>query len=115
MHDDRYSHLFAEDPEIADHRYVLQDRYLELTRISLPAKGLSSGWSIRDDHCFMRIILDQLFQDCWYNHLDRRLVAYKQLTNPQLKSAIELAHSILQHGDEVLESWNRQSLEWRQK
>ena len=26
---------------------------------------------VRFNHCFARIILDWLFQDVWYNHLDK--------------------------------------------
>lgn len=55
------------------HRYELQDRYLELTRVELPAEARRRDWVVIEDHCFMRIILDRLFGDCWYNHLDRRL------------------------------------------
>ena len=63
----------------------------------------------------MRVILDQLFQDCWYNHLDRRLTAYKQLNDEQLRRAIGLG-TMIAAGDVVaLENWNRESLHWRQK
>jgi predicted 2-oxoglutarate/Fe(II)-dependent dioxygenase YbiX len=115
MHADRYANLFSDDPDLDCHRYVLQDQYLELTRVKLPAVAKAAGWTITEDHCFMRIILDQLFDDCWYNHLDKRLVAYKQLSEDQLKVAIELAHSILDRGEVLLEIWNRQSLAWRNK
>ena len=63
----------------------------------------------------MRVILDQLFQDCWYHHLDRRLTAYKQLNDEQLRRAIFLG-TMIERGDVVaLEKWNRESLRWRQK
>lgn len=99
MHNERYSDLFAGDPETENHRYVLQDKYIELTRFTLPAKARSSEWSLTEDHCFMRVILDQLFQGCWYDHLDRRLVAYKQLNERQLQIAIELGEAILGQGE----------------
>ena len=115
MHADRYHDLFADDSELADHRYVLQDRYLELTREVLPERARAARWVIKNDHCFMRVILDQLFNDCWYNHLDTRLVAYKQLTVPQLKRAIAMAERIESEGDVVLRKWNSESLAWRNK
>ena len=98
---------------VAPHRYELQDRYLELTRTLLPAEGRKRGWVVTEDHCFMRIILDRLFGDCWYSHLDRRLTAYKQLNNDQLTRCIVMAEQILSGDTASLEAWNRDSLRWR--
>ena len=95
------------------HRYELQDLYLKLTREVLPAVARLKGWTLKEDHCFMRVILDQLFQDCWYNHLDRRLTAYKQLNDKQLVQAIQLATVIRSREFDTLEKWNRESLAWR--
>lgn len=112
---ERYGELQGGGSVDGLHRYELQDRYLELTRHSLPAIARLKGWSLKEDHCFMRVILDQLFQDCWYNHLDRRLRAYKQLNEAQLRRAIYLG-KIIESGDVVtLERWNRESLHWRKK
>ena len=73
------------------------------------------GWALNEDHCFMRVILDQLFQDCWYNHLDCRLTAYKQLNDQQIRGAISLA-TVVERGDfDTLDQWNRESLRWRQQ
>lgn len=96
-------------------RYLLQDRYLELTRGELPAAAARGYWCVRDDHCFMRILLDHLFQDCWYKHLDRRLKAYKQLNTDQLQQAITLGERILTEGNELLADLNAQSLAWRRR
>ena len=63
----------------------------------------------------MRIILDQLFGGCWYDHLDRRLVAFKQLNDEQLTRAIEMAKRLLAGDPELLRRWNRGSLAWRGK
>lgn len=115
MHSDRFSELFSGDPETEGHRYVLQDKYIELTKVTLPAKARAGGWSLTEDHCFMRVILDQLFEGCWYDHLDRRLVAYKQLNERQLQIAIGLGEAILDQGESLLNVWNRQSLAWRNK
>lgn len=110
---DRYSELFAYDPEFQDDRMVLQDQYIELLRVTLPAIARRKGWLLTEDHCFMRVVLDQLFQDCWYNHLDKRLRAYRQLNVEQLKRAIAMGNAIRDRGEELLEKWNRQSLAWR--
>ena len=63
----------------------------------------------------MRIILDRLFGDCWYNHLDRRLSAYKQLNDEQLRECISMAGQLLGGDTEALVPWNRDSLRWRGK
>lgn len=106
------------DEEITDerpHRYELQDRYIELTRTLLPARARIGKWIVQEDHCFMRIILDQLFEGCWYDHLDRRLVAYKQLTDEQLTRAIAIAEQLMVGDAELLRRLNNASLEWRGK
>ncbi len=97
------------------HRYELQDRYLELTRTELPAKARLGGWIVTEDHCFMRILLDQLFQGCWYDHLDRRLTAYKQLNETQLTEVIAMAEKLLAGDTKTLARWNTESLRWRGK
>lgn len=102
-----------DEPEAAPHRYELQDRYIKLTRTELPAEARRNRWVVTEDHCFMRIILDRLFGDCWYNHLDRRLTAYKQLNNDQLTRCIAMAEQILGGDTKALQAWNQDSLRWR--
>ena len=94
-------------------RYVLQDRYLELTRELLPREARRNHWVVSNDHCFMRILLDHACGGCWYDHLDTRLRAYKQLTNEQLRLVIELAERMLAEGEATVTALNRQSLRWR--
>ncbi|MEO1584899.1 MAG: hypothetical protein AAFR96_10065 [Planctomycetota bacterium] len=97
-------------------RYDLQERYLDLVRSELPHRARSDSdgpWPITEDHCFMRIVLDALFGGCWYDHIDRRLTAYKQLNNEQLLRAIEIAESMLREGPALAERLNEQSLRWR--
>ncbi len=43
---------------------------------------------VRFNHCFNRIILDWLYKDCWYNHLDKNNTAISQLNDQQLNKAI---------------------------
>lgn len=107
--------MSVEEELSALHRYELQDRYLELTRVELPAEARRQGWVVTEDHCFMRIILDRLFGDCWYNHLDRRLTAYKQLGDEQLRQCIAMARQLLAGDTDALVQWNRDSLQWRGK
>ncbi len=104
-----------EEEVSGDDVYLLQERYLELTRVILPAEAKRRGWILQEDHCFMRVILDHLFSDCWYQHLDRRLKAYKQLNEQQLRTAITMAEAILKEGQPLLKEMNRRSLLWRGK
>ncbi|WP_186776554.1 hypothetical protein [Rubripirellula reticaptiva] len=61
--DRRQSSRISTEDAIGDlHRYELQDRYLELTRMELPAQARLGGWIVKYDHCVMRIIYDQWFQ-----------------------------------------------------
>ncbi len=96
-------------------RYDLQQRYLDLTQVELPAAARERRWPIRHDHCFMRIILDHLFEGCWYDHLDRRLVAYKQLNQAQLERAVALGEAMLNADAEAVQAMNVRSLQWRGK
>ena len=97
-------------------RYDLQARYLELTREALPLRAKQErGLPIRFDHCFMRIVLDHVFEDSWYRHLDRRLRAYKQLTDQQLCRAVQLAEHLLEAPVEEVKRMDNASLMWRGK
>ncbi|MBB6430961.1 hypothetical protein [Algisphaera agarilytica] len=96
-------------------RYDLQDRYLDLTRVILPSLGRTRGWVIKEDHCFMRIVLDHVFADCWYNHVDKRLRAYKQLNDTQLAQAVAIAEQMTKADSATIDAMNSQSLEWRNK
>lgn len=107
--------MSASEESGTQHRYELQDRYLKLTRVELPAEARKRGWVVAEDHCFMRIILDRLFGDCWYEHLDRRLTAYKQLGDEQLRECIAMAEQLLDGDNDALVQWNRDSLRWRGK
>ena len=62
----------------------LRRRYRELISNVLPAE---IDRPIRFDHCFARVVLDWLFEDVWYGHVDRP--AYANLTADQLRRCID--------------------------
>lgn len=94
----------------------LRNQYLELTNHVLPNLAVSRNFSVRYNHCFQRIILDNLFGCCWYEVLERkREPAYKQLTAEQLQQAIALANNIITQPDSYLQQLNENSLNWRKK
>ncbi len=101
--------------ENAEAREPLQQRYLTLTREALPSRARAEGWVVHFDHCFMRILLDHLFEDEWYGHLSRKEAAYKQLSVEQLREAVDMGEEILARGDSYLRALNTQSLRWRGK
>jgi hypothetical protein len=94
----------------------LRNRYLELTNQVLPNLAQQRKFSVRFNHCFQRIILDNLYDRCWYEVLDRQgEPAYKQLSEEQLEKAITIAESIITQPDEYLQKLNQNSLRWRGK
>ncbi len=93
----------------------LRNQYLDLTHRVLPDLAQQRRFPVRFNHCFQRIVLDNLFNDCWYDVLNRREPAYKQLTEQQLEGAIALAEEIVNQPDDYLDQLNQNSLRWRRK
>lgn len=94
----------------------LRNQYLELTNQTLPQLAQERQFPVRFNHCFQRIILDNLFGCCWYEVLERKQKpAYKQLSEAQLEQAIALAQQIIEQPDTYLKQMNQNSLFWRSK
>ena len=93
----------------------LRNRYLDLTNRVLPDLAQQRRFPVRFNHCFQRIVLDNLFNGCWYDMLNRRESAYRQLTEQQLEGAIALAEAMVNQPDDYLEQLNQNSLRWRRK
>ncbi len=92
----------------------LRAEYLRLTREALPAAAGGRAGPIQLDHCFMRVVLDNLFGRPWTDVLDRRRgPAYRQLDAGRLRRAIELARSMLDGGLPAVRSLNDASLRLR--
>ena len=89
----------------------LRERYLELINQTLPNLAKQRPLPVQLNHCFGRIILDNLFGCCWYEALDQR-PAYRQLTAEQLQQAIAIAEAILAQPEDI-HKLNRNSLRWR--
>jgi hypothetical protein len=102
--------------QTSDRLTQLRHQYLELTNQTLPQLAATRRFPVRFNHCFQRIILDNLFGRCWYDVLDRRQgPAYLQLDQTQLEQAIGLARHIMTEPNSYLEQLNRKSLGWRGK
>lgn len=93
----------------------LRDEYSRKVTEELPEKAQhSDGWPIHLDHCFARVVLDNLFRDKWYNHVDGR-PAYENLSCEELNEAIKIADRMLTEGKSAVEELNQNSLQWRGK
>ena len=90
----------------------LVDEYLYLTETVLPSVARSDGcdWPVSEDHCFQRIVIDNVCSGILYEHLGRP--AYKHLKKDQVHCAVELCQDIID-GYSNLQQLNRQSLIWR--
>ena len=89
-------------------KYTMQ-RIIKLTKEVLPmmASDKKLQWPVKYDHCFQRIVLDNICNGCWYDHLKRP--AYKHLTNSQALKAVKLCEDIIT-GNADLHTLNRKSL-----
>lgn len=96
-------------------RPTLQTRFLDLTQVLLPSRGRTHNWPIRDEHSFTRIVLDHLFHDAWYNHLDRGLRVHRQLSDTQLAQAVAIAERMYQADDATIRAMEQQSQAWREQ
>lgn len=96
-------------------RTGLEQRYLTLVGRELPAAAQAGGWRLRHDHCFGRVLLDDAVGACWYDVLDRRRTAFRQLDDLQLTGAVALAERLLVEGDPLLAELDDRSLAWRGK
>ena len=93
-----------------------RSQYLELINQKLPEEAEKRDFPVRFNHCFARIILDNLFQRCWYEAIDRKKgAAYKQLSESELTKAIALAQEIVDRPDSYIKELNQNSLRWRGK
>lgn len=102
--------------EDADRRAALLRRYRTLVDDALPRAARTGAWSLRLNHCFGRVLLDDAVGGCWYHHLDRRAgPAYRQLDDAQLAGAVALGERLLTEGDPLVRELDARSLAWRGK
>ena len=89
-------------------------RYIKLTKEVMPkmARDKVFQWPVQNDHCFQRIVLDNICNGSWYEYLGRP--AYKHLSGDQALKAVKLCEDIIS-GNADLHALNRRSLIWRGK
>ena len=96
-------------------RHALEQRYLALVRELLPTAARAGRWRLVEDHCFGRVLLDDAVGACWYDVLDRRRTAFRQLDDGQRAGAVALAERLLVEGGPLLAELDDRSLAWRGK
>lgn len=95
---------------------LYRQEYLFLTNEILPGLGREKNWVVHENHCFQRILLDHLFQDCWYQHIRKGPVpAYRQLNLDQLGRLLRSTHQMCWMTASEVRHQNQQSLHWRGK
>ena len=96
----------------SDQRAKLLERWDDLTRRVLPGMAAAQRWSIRADHCFMRVCLDTAFGRPWHEAIPRP--AARHASSAELARAVAVAERLRDvPGD--LPSLNRESLRLRGK
>ena len=94
-------------------RDLLEHRWLDLTRVTLPGLARKCTWPIFRDHCFQRVLLDAACGGCWYDRISGR-PAYKAASGLILARAISIGERIISE-PAYLPTLNRQSLQHRGK
>lgn len=97
-------------------RDALLARYRELVDRELPAAAARDRWTLRHDHCFGRVLLDDAVGACWYDVLGRgRGAAFRRLDDDRLAHAVAQGERLLAEGDPLLRELDARSLAWRGK
>lgn len=81
---------------------------------TFPVAARAAGYPIVMNHCFLRVVYDNLFQQKWQTALDPKKAAIHQLDEMQLRRAIALGEQIIADR-ETCEILNDRSLVWRGK
>lgn len=93
---------------------TLKDRLRQLANTDFPAAARSGDYPVRFNHCFLRIVYDNLFGGKWQEALSNGKPAIHQLTEEQLTAAIELGERLIDDPAHC-RLLNERSLRWRGK
>jgi hypothetical protein len=100
------------DDGFLEDRGEVEDYYMRLTSDMLPGMADPETWPITDDHCFMRVCLDNAFGDVWYGYVDDR-PAYKSIEDSKLVKATSVAMHMYDYSPHAVRRLNERSLYWR--
>ncbi|MEL7319350.1 MAG: GCN5-related N-acetyltransferase [Pseudomonadota bacterium] len=88
------------------------ERWFALTRERLPALARTRDWPVSEDHCFMRILLDNACGGVWRDFV--KAPAYRHAPLEVLERAVALGEAV-ERGEADVWALNARSLEWRKK
>ena len=92
----------------------LKDELRRLANEDFPRVARRDGYPIVFNHCFLRVVYDNLFGAKWQEVLNGKKPAIHQLDETQLRRAVELGRQVMADR-ETCEILNRRSLRWRGK
>jgi hypothetical protein len=92
----------------------LKHHLLTLANETFPEVARRQGYPIVFNHCFLRVVYDNLFEEKWQRVLGTKKPAIHQLSETQLRRAIEIGDAVIADR-RTCEIMNRRSLEWRGK
>lgn len=91
----------------------LRERRRTLVSKRLPMAAQQAGsWPISHDHCFARVVLDDVLAARWDNYL-KGSPAYKHLSTNELEAAIDLAERMCERSEPLVETLHERSLRRR--
>lgn len=85
-----------------------------LANVRFPAAARAGNFPIVHNHCFLRVVYDEVLQDKWQNVLKTSKPAIHQLSLEQLDKAIKTGQAMIADR-ELTVQLNRQSLRYRGK
>lgn len=88
-------------------------RLKELANVEFPAIARAENYPITQNHCFLRVVYDHLFQDKWQRILSNKKPAIHQLSAGQLDAAIAIGDEMLKSRI-LVERLNEESLKFRE-
>ena len=81
---------------------------------TFPEVARREGYPIVMNHCFLRVVYDNLFGQKWQEVLDPKKPAIHQLSETQLRRAVALGNEVIADRA-TCEILNERSLAWRGK
>lgn len=91
---------------------TLKDRLRHQANVEFPAAARSGDYPIRFNHCFLRVVYDNLFGTKWQTVLSPGQPAIHQLTGEQLEEALRIGRRVIDD-PEVCRALNQRSLVFR--
>ena len=97
-----------------DRREHLKQRLKEQANETFPAAARAGGYPIRFNHCFLRVVYDNLLGAQWQKVLKKGKPAIHQLSEEQLTKALTIGEEVIASKDRCAEL-NQKSLRYRGK